>query len=204
MARGGKRPGAGRKPNPNKGKTPSAEELKIPPRTVYEPWICAQVEKLSFHGATDLEIADFLGITLDTYYRWRNEFPEFSEALALGKENADNRVVKSLYNRAVGYSFPAEKIMVVKGVVKRIAYREHVPPDPTAAMNWLRNRRKAEWRDPQDVKVSGAVGTYDLSKLDDDGLARLESILTTISVTGLDPESPDVRRDGVSDAKNGP
>ena len=41
------------------------------------------------------------------------------------------------------------------------------------------------WKEPpQDVKVSGAVGTYDLSKLDDDGLKRLETTLAAIAVTG--------------------
>ena len=147
MARGGKRPGAGRKPNPNKGKKANAEELKIPPRTIYEPWIATQAQKLSFLGATDLEISDFFGITLDTFARWRSEFPDFTEAVKVGKEEADARVEKSFYNRCVGYTYPAEKIMVVAGKVERVPYREHVPPEPSACLNWLKNRNRAKWSD---------------------------------------------------------
>ena len=73
-----------------------------------------------------------------------------------------------------------------------------------AALKEILDRGYGKVSQPQAVNLSGNVGTYDLSKLDDDGLARLESILTTIAVTGRGSESPDVRRDGASDAKNRP
>lgn len=44
------------------------------------------------------------------------------------------------------------------------------------------------WKEPpQDVNLRGAVGTYDLSKLDDERLKLLESILGTVAVTRGDP-----------------
>ena len=157
MARGGKRAGAGRKPNPHKGKQAEPEALKIPPRTTYEPWISVQAEKLAFLGATDLEIADFFGISLPTFYNWTYEFPDFLKAVKLGKEAADDRVEKSFYHRAIGYTYPSEKIMNINGEVVRVPIREHVPPDTGAAMNWLKNRRKEVWRDKQDIAHSGGV-----------------------------------------------
>jgi len=43
------------------------------------------------------------------------------------------------------------------------------------------------WKEPaQDVNLRGAVGTYDLSKLDDDGLRRLKEIIGAIAVDGGD------------------
>jgi hypothetical protein len=65
-----------------------------------------------------------------------------------GKEEADARVKRSLYSRAVGYSFNSEKIFCNKdGDVTRVPYREHVPPDVTAQIFWLKNRDPAHWRD---------------------------------------------------------
>ena len=39
----------------------------------------------------------------------------------------------------------------------RAKTREHVPPDTTACIFWLKNRRKDEWRDRQEH--TGADGT---------------------------------------------
>jgi hypothetical protein len=57
----------------------------------------------------------------------------------------------SLYNRANGYSYDAEKIFCDKnGKVTRVPHREHVPPDVTACIFWLKNRDPAHthsaWR----------------------------------------------------------
>jgi hypothetical protein len=50
----------------------------------------------------------------------------------------------SLYNRANGYSYDAEKIFCDKnGKVTRVPYVEHVPPDVTACIFWLNNRDPA-------------------------------------------------------------
>ena len=37
-------------------------------------------------------------------------------------------------------------------------YREIVPPDTTAAIFWLKNRRSDEWRDKQEQEISGKDG----------------------------------------------
>jgi hypothetical protein len=71
-----------------------------------------------------------------------------TSALAAGKAEADGRVERSLYMRAVGYSYDAEKIFCDKnGNVTKVPYREHVPPDVTAQIFWLKNRDRAHWRD---------------------------------------------------------
>lgn len=99
-------------------------------------------------GATDIEIADALEIASSTFYAWQAAHPEFAEALTLGKTAPDERVVRSLYRRAVGYSFDTVKIFKPAGEDPTIVpYREHVPPDTTAAIFWLKNRRREDWRD---------------------------------------------------------
>lgn len=106
------------------------------------------------HGATDVEVADILGISRSTFYAWQHEHPEFLEAVKLGKIPADDRVERSLYSRAVGYEYDSVKIMQDKGRPVIVPFREHVPPDPGSAFNWLKNRRPDQWRDKLDVDAT--------------------------------------------------
>jgi hypothetical protein len=65
----------------------------------------------------------------------------------VGKGQPDDRVERSLYQRAVGYTYSSEKIFHHQGAITRAECVEHVPPDPGAAKLWLTNRRAEEWRD---------------------------------------------------------
>jgi hypothetical protein len=115
----------------------------------YKPEYAEQAEKLCKLGATDAELADFFGVSDRTIYRWQTQHEEFRQALKAGKDAADERVERSLYQKAVGYTHDAVKIFMPAGREEPVyaPYREHVPPDTTAAIFWLKNRRSAEWRD---------------------------------------------------------
>jgi hypothetical protein len=118
-----------------------------------------QARKLVERGATDTEIADFFEVSVRTIYRWKNEFVEFCHALKAGKEEADAIVERSLYQRATGYEVDAVKIFCDKeGKVTKVAYREIIPPDTTAMIFWLKNRKPAEWRDKIQTELSGPDG----------------------------------------------
>jgi len=126
--------------------------------TDYKPEYDEQSRKLCVLGATDQQIADFFGVDVRTIYRWKNEHPDFCQALKAGKEEVDNQVERSLLNRALGYERDAVRIFCSKdGAVTQVPYREVVPPDVTACIFWLKNRRRGEWRDKQDVEMSGSV-----------------------------------------------
>ena len=113
----------------------------------YKPEFAEQARKLCQLGATDLELADFFGVDVRTIYRWRNTHEAFCQSVVVGKDAADERVARALYQRAVGYSYESEKVFQNKGDIVRADVTEHVPPDPGAAFNWLKNRRSQEWRD---------------------------------------------------------
>lgn len=119
----------------------------------YEKAFATTAEKLCRLGATDIEVADFLGVDVRTVYRWKGEHEEFCQALKAGKEEADARVERSLYARAVGYEHDAVKIFMPAGASAPVyaPFREHVPPDPTSGIFWLKNRRPDLWRDRQQV-----------------------------------------------------
>lgn len=121
--------------------------------TDYKPEFCQKAADLCINGATDFEVAEILGVCVRTLYRWKAQYPEFCQALKVGKAAADDRVEASLFHRAVGYSHPAVKIFMPAGAKEPVfaSYTEHVPPDVGAATLWLTNRRGDEWRSKQSL-----------------------------------------------------
>lgn len=126
--------------------------------TKYRDDYAAQATKLCVLGATDEDLADFFEVDRTTIWRWAQAHPEFCNALKAGKEAADERVAHSLYHKAVGYTFDSVKIFQHQGAVIEAPYKEHVPPDTTAAIFWLKNRRPKEWRDKREYEHTGEGG----------------------------------------------
>lgn len=121
--------------------------VKMGRPTVFKQAYVEQVRQLSLSGATDDEIARELNVDRFTLYRWKVKRKDFSDALKVGKEEADDRVEVSLYHKATGYTYEAEKIVIVNGKPEKVRVTEHVPPDTTAMIFWLKNRKVKEWRD---------------------------------------------------------
>ena len=126
--------------------------------TSFKPEYVAQAEKLCALGATDLEIADFFEVDVRTIHRWKSEHDNFCHALKMGKEIADERVTRSLFARANGYEHDEVDIRVVNGEIVQTPIRKFYPPDTTAAIFWLKNRRPAEWRETKAVELTGKDG----------------------------------------------
>lgn len=126
--------------------------------TDYKPEYCEQAYKLCLLGATDKELADFFSTSEVTLNAWKKRHPEFIKSLNEGKQDADARVAERLYQRALGYSHPEDKIFNNGGEAMVVPTVKHYPPDTTAAIFWLKNRRKGEWRDKQDHEHTGEGG----------------------------------------------
>lgn len=126
---------------------------------VYQDVFAEQAEKLCSIGATDQEIADFFDIDVRTVYRWKHDHDEFCQALKAGKQIADERVERSLYQRAIGYEQDEVKIFMPGGASEPVyaPFRAKIAPDTTAAIFWLKNRRSGEWRDKVETEHSGGV-----------------------------------------------
>ncbi|PWE56778.1 terminase [Metarhizobium album] len=156
-------------PRPNKPKATPAEEPQAKQGrgrpSSYKKEFAGQAKKLCALGATDFELADFFGVDTRTIYRWRIEHEDFCQAVVVGKDSCDERVKRSLFNRAVGYSFESEKVFNFQGAIVRASTVEHVPPDPGAAFNWLKNRQPDEWREKLEV-------THNLAELSDEELDK--------------------------------
>jgi hypothetical protein len=126
--------------------------------TKYDEKYAEQAFKLCLLGATDTHLAEFFEVAESTINKWKLDYPEFSEALKRGKVEADAKVASSLYNRALGYSHPEDKIFNANGEPLVVPTTKHYPPDPTAAIFWLKNRQKEVWRDKHDHEHTGKDG----------------------------------------------
>lgn len=121
----------------------------------YSPDFAKQAEKLCVLGATDKDLADFFEVTDRTINRWRIMHKDFCRSLKAGKDESDERVERSLYHRAVGYTFEAEEVFQFQGEIVRAKVEKHVPPDTTSMIFWLKNRKPEQWRDKIDMDVKG-------------------------------------------------
>ncbi|MBQ0819269.1 helix-turn-helix domain-containing protein [Microvirga sp. HBU67558] len=114
--------------------------------------------KLALLSHTDEEMAGFFEIPVETFYRWQREHEEFRQAVSAGKVPADADVAVSFHRRATGYDIKTEKIFCFQGEVIRAETTTHVPPDPGAALNWLKNRQPGKWRDRKSLDLEDDDG----------------------------------------------
>jgi hypothetical protein len=141
------------------GKRPEGKEKPGRP-TAYRAEYATQAGKLCKLGATDADLAAFFEVSLRTIANWKSQHEEFLHALKLGKEEADARVERSLFHKAVGYEQEAVKIFMPAGAAEPVyaPYTERVAPDTTAAIFWLKNRRPDLWRDRSQIEHTGKDG----------------------------------------------
>ena len=150
----------------------------------YEKWL--EPDGLQLLGAwardglTDEQIAKNMGISRSTLNEWKKKFPDISDTLKKGKEVVDVEVENALLKRALGYStteVTRERALnpetgKVELVVTKAVTKE-VPPDTTAQIFWLKNRRPDLWRDKQNVELSGEVASNPFAGLTTEQLIKL-------------------------------
>lgn len=122
------------------------------------------VEDWARDGLIDKDIAKKLGISEDTFYEYKKKYPEFSESLKKGKEVIDYEVENALLKRALGYEYTEttkeEKWNKLTETYEMVVTKEvtkQVPPDTTAQIFWLKNRKPKQWREKQEIEHSGNI-----------------------------------------------
>jgi len=141
-------------------KKDASEKKKMGRPSRYNPDIHPDTARsLARKGKTNQQIAEAIGVNLDTVQVWINTYPDFSEALKEGKAPADAKVERSLFQRAIGYKYTEKKVIQLPDGKKRMEVTEkEVAPDTTAQIFWLKNRLPAEWRDKQIQEITGKDG----------------------------------------------
>lgn len=129
----------------------------------YQEWLepdgLMRIEAWAREGLTDANIAEKIGINVTTLYAWQRDYPQISKALKKGKTPVDKEVENLLLKRARGYNYdetteewrPNQETGELELVSKKVQ-RKHMPPDTTAQIFWLKNRRPDLWRDKPEVK----------------------------------------------------
>jgi len=132
-----------------------------------------KVLQLASFGLTEAQVAAVLDVNALTIYRYKLSWEQFCNAIKKGKEIADSKVVKSLYQRAMGYSYkevtrePKKEITYENGQRVSMEFNENklvitkeitkeVVPDVTAQIFWLKNRQAEDWKD-RVVTIDGKV-----------------------------------------------
>lgn len=128
----------------------------------YEYWLTQEgllkVEGWARDGLTDEQIAQNIGVTTKTLYEWKKSYGEICESLKRGKEIVDRQVENALLKRALGYECnEVREEYEGNSMVKRTVIQKEIPPDTTAQIFWLKNRKPEDWRDKKDVGLSGEV-----------------------------------------------
>lgn len=121
------------------------------------------VQSMCRKGWTNDEIADYIGISLSTFYKWQAEHVEFSEALKEPKEYCIARVENALLTRALGIEkkiHESETVTVEKDGKKVTTTTEknslcYYPPDTRAGIFYLTNRAGSDWKKQQQTEVTG-------------------------------------------------
>lgn len=145
----------------------------------YQKWLEPEslilLEGWARDGLTDEQIAKNMGISYSTLKDWKNKYPAISATLKKGKEIVDTEVENALLQKALGMKKTVQKPIKLKEIKydngkrvsenERIEYAEEevfIPPDTTAQIFWLKNRRPDKWRDKQkddtDKRITVVLG----------------------------------------------
>lgn len=156
----------------------------------YKEWLepegLLKLEGWAKDGLTDEQIAYNIGITAKTLYEWKKQYSEICEALKKGKEITDRKVENALLNKALGFTKTIRKAFKCKDVIydngKRVSEKErieyadeevYIPPDTTAQIFWLKNRKPDQWRDKQQIEHSGEIRNNPYESLTTEELKKL-------------------------------
>lgn len=115
------------------------------------------------NGLTDEQIAHNMNIAYSTLFEWKNKYPEISNALKIGRDEADIIVENAMFRAAQGYYVEEwEEKIDASGQVRKCHKKRYIAPSNTAQIFWLKNRASERWRDKPAEHVE---------QFEDDGLS---------------------------------
>lgn len=144
----------------------------------------AEVSEWIKEGKTEREITELLGVALSSWGEYKNKYPELKEAIKnirtdRAREERDEAeriaaVEDSLYRSATGYTFKTVKPVPKKNTetvtekdgsrthrsweeLEMLEVEEHVPPNVTAQIFLLVNKKKGEYKNnPSQYEINKA------------------------------------------------
>ena len=121
----------------------------------------AKVFELKSKGYKDYEIWPVLGISRESFYKLKRDKLEFIDAYKKGEAIFLDKIEKKLEESAQGYDY-IETTIIEKNFNGQIQTEErkttkHLPPNQTALIFYLKNKRPDKWSDKKEVEHSGEI-----------------------------------------------
>lgn len=152
---------------PNKTKSnikqaPETKKKKVGRKSVYDWKVAPKLHLIADwarNGVLENEIYKKLGISHESFYRYKRQHRELVDALKT-REEADSQVEAALFKNATGFFYDEvqtiERYSDKEGMVTETKIiKKYKEPDTTAQAIWLNNRRREVWRQKQEQLAAG-------------------------------------------------
>lgn len=118
-----------------------------------------KIESWSRDGLSMEQMAHNIGIHPETWRKWRDRYPEMQQAVDTGQRPLNFEVENQLLKKCFGFEHAEEQAVKDKDgdiTVKRVM--KYYPPDTTALIFWLKNKKPDIWGDVyrQQVQIENA------------------------------------------------
>nr|DAY52865.1 MAG TPA: terminase small subunit [Caudoviricetes sp.] len=123
-----------------------------------DPHNLIRIEGWARDGLDDKQIAANIGYNETYFSELKGKLPELSKALKSGRAPLELKVENTMYKKATGMTIKVQQAIKVKDVyydeegrrcekerVEIVELEQEVPPDTTAGIFWLKNRKPEQW-----------------------------------------------------------
>lgn len=131
--------------------TEKKETNPVGPPSKYDQVDIPRLKELCEIGCSMDQMAKFFNIDVRTLYNYRTDHPDLFHGIKTSRDLRNDQIVRSLFERAQGYSHEEDKIFCHQGQIVTARTIKHYPPDTAAAFIWLKNNLPAEWKDKKEV-----------------------------------------------------
>ena len=126
-----------------------------------DPHNLIRIEGWARDGLDDKQIAANIGYNETYFSELKGKIPELSKALKNGRAPLELKVENTLYTKATGMTLKVQQAIKVKDVyydengrrcenerIEIVELEQEIPPDTTASIFWLKNRKPEQWNKP--------------------------------------------------------
>lgn len=128
-------------------------------------------------GYTDISICEQLGISQDSWIKYKEQYSDLSELYARARAHRNALVMNKMFEKAIGYEHDDLFIAQYQGQIVEKPIKKYYPPDEKAADLFLRNN------DPEykSAKSSNDIGNLTINNFQiEDWQAKRQEILQEI------------------------
>lgn len=130
-----------------------------------DPQNIIRIEMWARDGLSDKQIASNIGYNETYFSELKGKIPELSEAIKKGRAPIDFAIENKMFQKANGMKVKVQQAVKVKDVyydeegrrcekerVEVVELEQEVPPDTTAGIFWLKNRKPKQWNRPAPIQ----------------------------------------------------